>query len=149
MRIADRYRFTRADLMQCAKYMIGGTSYFWTGYLVFAFCYSGLGWHWFPAKMAGDVIGWSVNYAVQRFWAFNTPGLGAHEGAVVGRYTLLTVGNLLLDYCIIGGLTTLGITPYVSFFISAGFFTIWNYAWYRFWVFYTKNRGARAKEAIV
>lgn len=38
-------------------------------------------------------------------------------------------------YAIIAGLKAVGITPYIGFFISAGFFTIWSYLWYKYWVF--------------
>jgi putative flippase GtrA len=147
MRIIDRFHVSRADLVQFLQYMIGGTSYFWTGYAVFAVCYSGLGWVWFPAKMLADVIGWTVNYIIQRYWAFNNPRLAKHEGRTVGKYTVLTTVNLLLDYIIIWGLNHAGISPYIGFFISAAFFTFWNFAWYRLWVFYAKSRGA--KEANV
>lgn len=143
MRIANRYRVTRADLVQFVEYMIGGTSYFWTGYVVFALCYSVFGWHWFPAKMAADLVGWTVNYLIQRYWVFDSPGLKRHEGAALGRYAALTALNFALDYLIIWGLNAVGVSPYTGFFISAGFFTVWNYVWYRFWVFYTKNRGVK------
>jgi putative flippase GtrA len=140
-----RLRPTRADVVQFLQYFIGGTSYFWSGYATFALCYSGLNWNWLPAKMLADVVGWTVNYAIQRYWVFANPALAKQEGATVGKYSLLTIVNLGLDYLIIWGLNEIGISPYVGFFISAGFFTIWNYLWYRFWVFYTK-RGGTAKE---
>jgi len=38
-------------------------------------------------------------------------------------------------YLIIAWLRHFGITPYAGFFISAGFFTVWSYLWYRYWVF--------------
>jgi putative flippase GtrA len=65
----------------------------------------------------------------------------------VGKYTALTLVNLALDYAIIWGLKQIGISPYIGFFLSAGFFTVWNYVWYRLWVFYAKSRGV--KEANV
>lgn len=147
MRSFDRFHVARADLVQFAEYMVGGSSYFWSGYGVFALCYSGLGWDWLPAKILADIVGWTVNYLIQRYWAFNNPRLRQHEGATVGKYTILTAANLVLDYMLIAGLKHLGISPYIGFFISAGFFTFWNYAWYRFWVFYAKSRGA--KEATI
>ncbi|HSX16800.1 MAG TPA: GtrA family protein [Patescibacteria group bacterium] len=143
MRITERFHMARADLIQFIEYMIGGTSYFWTGYGVFAACYSGFGWNWLPAKMLADAIGWTVNYFVQRYWAFNNPRLARHEGATVGKYAILTAVNFVLDYTIIWGLKRAGVSPYIGFFISAGFFTVWNFAWYRFWVFYAKSRGAK------
>ncbi len=147
MRIAH-FRLTRADLIQFIEYFIGGTSYFWSGYLIFALCYSGLGWAWVPAKMVSDAVGWTINYLIQRYWAFNKPQLAQHEGRTVGRYGIITAVNFGLDYLLIWALKRIGISPYIGFFISAGFFTVWNYAWYRTWVFYTKNRGA-TKEANV
>lgn len=126
---------SRQDVVQFLKFMVGGTTYFWTGYLVFAICYSGFGWDWLPAKMLADVAGLSGNYLIQRYWAFYASGSGISNGRIVGRYGLVSAMNLLLDYGIIAGLKALGVSPYVGFFISAGFFTIWNFAWYRFWVF--------------
>jgi putative flippase GtrA len=142
------FRLTRRTIIQFLEYMVGGGTYFWSGYAVFAVCYSGLGWSWFPAKMIADVVGWTANYLIQRYWAFNNPSLAKHEGVTAGKYVVLTIFNLGLDYVIIWGLNEMGVSPYIGFFISAGFFTIWNYLWYRFWVFYTRTtRGA--KEASV
>ncbi|HUS25926.1 MAG TPA: GtrA family protein [Nevskiaceae bacterium] len=130
---------TRHDAVQFLEYMVGGTAYFWSGYIVFAIGYSGFGWDWLPAKIAADVVGWTLNYLIQRYWAFNSPRLQHHEGQTVGRYSLLTICNLGLDYLIIASLQAVGISPYLGFFISAGFFTVWNYAWYRTWVFLGKG----------
>ena len=135
MRLTD-FRPTRHNLIQFLEYMVGGTAYFWSGYLVFAACYSGLHWNWLPAKIAADVIGWSLNYLIQRYWAFDNKKLKHHEGRTAGKYALVMLLNLALDYLIIWGLKSIGVSPYIGFFISAGFFTIWNYLWYRFWVFF-------------
>jgi putative flippase GtrA len=135
-------------LVQFAEYMVGGASYFWSGYLVFALFYSGLGWDWLPAKMVSDVVGWTLNYLIQRYWAFASPQLRKHEGATVGKYSLLTAINFALDYVLIWSLKRVGISPYIGFVISAGFFTVWNYLWYRLWVFYVKRSG-NAKEGAI
>lgn len=120
---------------QFIKYMAGGTLYFWSGFAVFALCYSGLKWSWFPAKVAADVTGWSLNYFVQRYWAFNSDKLKLSEMEHVGRYIFIESVGFVLDYLIIGGLNAIGITPYIGFFISAGFFTVWSFLWYKYWVF--------------
>lgn len=130
---------SRADIIQFAKYFIGGSTYFWSGYIVFAATYGGLHWAWWPAKMLADGIGWTLNYIAQRYWAFDSKSLMHHEFATAKKYTVLTIGNFGLDYLIVGGLKHFGITPYIGLFISAGFFTVWNYAWYRFWVFLREN----------
>jgi len=120
--------------LQGARYMVGGATYFWVGYIIFAICYSGLNWHWLPAKILGDIIGWSLNYLIQRFWAFADQ---AHltEMQHAGRYIFIEAIGFVLDYAIIGGLRAVGITPYVGFFISAAFFSVWSYLWYKYWVF--------------
>jgi putative flippase GtrA len=65
----------RADIIQFGKYFIGGSTYFWSGYIVFAVAYSGLHWAWWPAKMLADAIGWTLNYVAQRYWAFSSKSL--------------------------------------------------------------------------
>lgn len=134
------FRLTRRNVLQFLAYLIGGSVYFWSGYLVFALCYSGFQWNWLWAKIVADVVGWTLNYVVQRYWAFNNKALKKHEAKTAGKYTLVSLANLGLDYLIIWGLNEIGISPYIGFFISAGFFTVWNYLWYRFFVFYNKRK---------
>jgi putative flippase GtrA len=124
---------------QFAKYMAGGTLYFWVGYGVFALCYSGFHWAWLPAKILADIIGWSLNYLVQRFWAFKDQ-VHLSEMQHAGRYIFIEAIGFVLDYLIIWGLNTIGVTPYVGFFISSGFFTIWSWFWYKYWVFPEKKK---------
>ena len=91
--------------------------------------------------MLGDVVGWTLNYLLQRYWAFASKSLQKHEGTALIKYVLITALNFALDYAIVGGLKHFGVSPYIGFFISAGFFTVWNYVWYRFWVFFGKSKG--------
>jgi len=144
MKLTD-FRPTRKNNIQFLQYLIGGTVYFWSGYVVFAICYSGLAWDWLPAKMMADVAGWTLNYQVQRYWTFNSPSLKRHEGRTVSKYGLLTVCNFTLDYLLIWELKSIGVSPYLGFFISSAFFTVWNYFWYRFWVFFVHKRNTSAE----
>ena len=114
---------------------MGGNVYFISGYLVFALCYSVFDWWWLWAKIAADVIGWSLNYFVQRYWAFAGKHKKLSEMQHVGRYIFIESIGFVLDYLIIGGLNYIGITPYIGFFISAAFFTVWSFLWYKYWVF--------------
>lgn len=120
---------------QFAKYMAGGTLYFWVGYGVFAIGYSVLHVWWLWAKIAADAIGWTLNYIVQRYWAFNSDHMRLSEMAHASRFLIIESIGFVLDYLIIGGLKYIGITPYIGFFISSGFFTVWSYFWYKYWVF--------------
>jgi putative flippase GtrA len=130
---------SRKDVTQFIKYFISGSTYFWSGYLVFAWGYGIMHWSWWPAKMLADFIGWTLNYLAQRYWAFNKSSLAHHDADIAKKYVILTIINFGLDYVIVGSLKSIGISPYIGLFISAGFFTIWNYAWYRLWVFWGKQ----------
>jgi putative flippase GtrA len=135
---------TRRELIkQFIKYMIGGGVYFWSGYAVFALCYSGFQWDWFPAKIVADIIGWTLGFFVQRYWAFHHPALSGKIVRISGKYVIVNTVNFIIDYLIVWGLVAAGITPYIGLFVAAGFFTIWNYLWYKFWVF---NPNQKAKK---
>jgi putative flippase GtrA len=125
----------RKLIIQLVEYLIAGGAFFWTGYLTFAVLWSGLEWNLWWAKLGANIVGWTVNFTLQRYWVFKNPHLKGHLGEVTGRYLLLTGVNFVLDYFIIYALTLIGISPYIGQFISSGFFTVWNYLWYRFWVF--------------
>ncbi len=133
-------------LHQFLKYMSGGTLYFWRGYAIFAFCYSILHWGWLWAKVLADVVGWSLNYVVQRYWAFASDHPHLSEMEHVARYLTIESVGFVLDYVIIGALKAVGITPYIGFFISAGFFTVWSYLWYKYWVFPERKAERKPKE---
>ena len=121
--------------VQFGKYLAGGSVYFWSGYAIFALGYSVLHLWWLWAKLAADAVGWTLNYLAQRYWAFASdhPRLG--EMQHVARYLIIETIGFALDYLIIAGLKYIGITPYIGFFVSAAFFTVWSYLWYKYWVF--------------
>lgn len=121
--------------VQFGKYWVGGNVYFWSGYLVFTVCYSGFGWNWLPAKIAGDVVGLTLNFIIQRYWAFAHPSLRGKTFELSLKYVSVTAVSLVIDYAIVGGLNHLGVSPYIGLWVAAAFFTVWNYLWYRFWVF--------------
>jgi putative flippase GtrA len=127
----DRHKL----VVQFVQYCVSGGAYFWSGYLVFFLADKGLHWTLWWAKMSANVVGWIVNYSLQRYWVFNNKSLKGHQTQVTGRYMFITLVDFLLDYLIVAGLKQAGLTPYLGQFVSAGFFTFWNYLWYRFWVF--------------
>ncbi len=126
------------ETVRFSNLLVGGGIYFWLGYAVFALSYSGFHWYWLPAKIAADVIGWTANYLVQRFLAFKDRArLSEMEHA--SRFIIIEMIGFVLDYLMIWGLRAIGITPYIGFFISAAFFTVWSYFWYKHWVFPETN----------
>ncbi len=117
------------------RYGISGGAFFWSGYLVFAILYSGLGLSLGPAKITAYLIGLSINFGLQRWWVFKSGRPKKNLPKVTGKYLLLSLVNLGIDYVIVVGLAELGMSPYLGQFVSAAFFTVWNYVWYKFIVF--------------
>ncbi len=145
--MAKKKRLTkkrRLELIQFVEYFVSGGAFFWTGYAVFFVCDQIFGLNLWWAKLIANLSGWTVNYLLQRYWVFNDKRLSKHQTEVTTRYIIITLVNFGLDYLIIWGLKSAGLTPYIGQFLSAGFFTVWNYLWYRFWVFpHHKHRHKR------
>lgn len=127
----------RALITQIGRYLVGSGVYFWAGYGVFALLYSGVGLPWLWAKIGGDIVGRACEYTVQRHWTFRNQ-TSAH-GRHMRRYGGLALVSTAIDYAIVGGAHRLAISPYMGILISASFFTVWNYIWYRWWVFRKKT----------
>jgi putative flippase GtrA len=127
---------TRKLLIQLTEYMISGGAWFWVGYASFAFLDLVLGVTFWTAKISSYLIGASINFLLQRYWVFRVrKNTQKQVGNAAKRYYGLMVVNFVLDQGIVGGLRELGVTPYIGQFISAGFFTVWNWLWYSLWVF--------------
>jgi putative flippase GtrA len=140
----------RKAIIQFIEYMISGGAYFWVGYAILNYLYYGQHWDkgakfWW-ATMISNVVGWSVNFVLQRFWVFNNKSLKGRQTEVTTRYIIITLVDFVMNYFILYGLKAVGITPAIGQFISSGFFTIWNYLWYRYWVFPEK---IKRKKTIV
>jgi putative flippase GtrA len=135
MKQKRRKQKQRQTLRQFVEYFISGGAYFWTGYLVFFAADKGLHFSLWWAKLSANLVGWTVNYILQRYWVFRNPEFAKHVTQVTGRYALITLVDFVLDYIIVRELKAVGLTPYLGQFVSSGFFTVWNYLWYRFWVF--------------
>lgn len=132
------------EVRRIVEYLVSGGAFFWSGYVTFFVFDKGLHWHLWWATSLSYVIGWTVNFLLQRYWVFDNPRLAKHQTEVTGRYVVISLVNLLINYAILRGLKSAGVTPYIGQFVSSGFFTIWNYAWYKFWVFperFPRKRG--------
>jgi len=137
----------RIESIRIIEYLVSGGVYFWSGYAAFFVFFSLFGWNLWWAKLGSNIFGWIINYMLQRFWVFNDPRLAKHKLEVTGRYIVITLVDFVLDYLIVYGLQRLGVTPYLGQFASAGFFTVWNYFWYKTWVFTTRLHRKHKKAA--
>lgn len=139
------------EVKRITEYLISGGAYFWSGYLVFFIIDKVLLGSFFWAKSVSTLVGWTVNYLLQRYWVFDNPKLKKHQTEVTSRYAVITITNFIIDYFIVFGLKHVSIgdftiNPYIGQFISAGFFTFWNYFWYKYWVFPEKYPRRKAKK---
>ncbi len=139
----------KREVKRITEYLISGGAFFWSGYLTFFVLDSLLGASFFWSKVTATLVGWTVNYLLQRFWVFSNPKLAKHQIETGRRYLIISFVNLLIDYFLVLGLKNIGISPYIGQFFSAGFFTIWNYLWYKLWVFPTKFKSKRAAKKSV
>lgn len=110
-------------------YLAGGGLYFWSAWSIITFGAPHIGLWW--ANILGNAVGVVLNYFAQRFFAF--PGKNIFNSGK--RFIFLTAVNFLISYFILLILTKNGVALWFAQFLSAGFFTIWNYAWYKLWVF--------------
>jgi putative flippase GtrA len=51
------------------------------------------------------------------------------------RFVVLTIVNLFIGYLILRTLVKISVPLWLAQFFSAGFFTVWNWIWYKYWVF--------------
>lgn len=123
------------EVKRITEYLVSGGAFFWSGYAAFFLFDKVLGWSLWWATSISYLIGWVVNFLLQRYWVFDNPKLKKHETEVTGRYILISLVNVPINYAILAGLKAVGITPYIGQFVSSGFFTVWNYLWYKLYVF--------------
>jgi len=136
MRFIKLKKKEEREVRRGVEYLVSGGAFFWSGYVVFIGLNMWLGpaYLWISTS-ASYIVGWIVNYLLQRYWVFDNPKLAKHETEVTSRYIVISLVNLALNYLIIWYWENLGFRVELGPFIAAGFFTIWNYLWYKLWVF--------------
>lgn len=121
-------------LIQFGEYMVTGGVWFWSGYIIIVTLDDHIGLFW--ANFIGNAVGITLNFTLERYWVFKTKKQ-AKLGLMARRYLIYTALNaFLLNYLILYTLQEkFEITPAIGQFIASGFFTVWNYIWYKKWVF--------------
>ncbi len=133
-------KHTKNEIWRFAEYMVSGGAWFWSGYILIVLLDNHIGL--FLANLVGNAVGITINFLLQRYWVFSKNKDSAQLGASAKRYVVYTVLNaFLLNYLILLGLQNVGIKPEFGQFIAAGFFTGWNYFWYKVYIFPEKFGG--------
>jgi putative flippase GtrA len=126
----------KLELVQIVEYFVSGGAYFWSGYFIIVFLTPVIGLWW--ANLLGNGVGVTINFILERNWVFK----GSKKRQlteVSGKYIFYTVCNFLLNYVILRALLKVNVPVAIGQFIAAAFFTVWNYFWYRNWVFKGKT----------
>lgn len=136
---------TRNLIIQFAEYMISGGVWFWSGYFLIVLLDNHIGL--FAANFIGNAVGITLNFLLQRYWVFRTKR-PEQIAFTAGRYVVYTLLNaFLLNYFILFALQEyVGLKPEIGQFIASGFFTFWNYFWYKTWVF---PEGSQHRDKVV
>ena len=132
----------RRELTRIAEYLVSGGAYFWSGYFIIVFLTPVIGLWW--ANLLGNGVGVTVNFILERFWVFEG-SRSRRLTQVTGRYVVFTSVNFLINYVILRGLQSVGVPVAIGQFIAAGFFTVWNYLWYKHWVFVGQTKQRRTR----
>ena len=126
-----------------AEYMVGGGVWFWSGCILIVLLDDQIGLFW--ANFIGNAVGITLNFLISRYWVFKTKRQ-TKLGVATLRYIVYTALNAFaLNYLILLVLKNAGIDPAIGQFIASAFFTVWNYFWYKTWVFKGRERIRRTK----
>lgn len=133
----------RKELTRFAEYMVGGGVWFWSGYILIVLLDNHIGLFW--ANFIGNMVGLSLNFLISRYWVFKTKKQ-TKLGVATTRYIVYTALNAFgLNYLILLSLRSVGIQPEFGQFIASAFFTVWNYVWYKAWVFKGREQLRKTK----
>lgn len=133
----------RKELIRIAEYLVSGGAWFWSGYILIVLFTPIIGLWW--ANVLGNGVGITLNFILERNWVF-TASKKRDTTEVTTRYVVYTALNsFLLNYLILYGLRNLGIPVAIGQFIASGFFTFWNYFWYKTWVFKGSDKPQRLR----
>jgi len=132
-------KLSRKGVVQFVFYNAGGLAFFVVGYITFSVLYGLAHWSWLPSKIVGDALGWSCNFAIQYYVAFNEERKGSKPHVVAGKFTAISLVNLVIDYAIVWGLKLLGVSPFIGLVIASQFFNVWKWFWYKYYVFKPKK----------
>lgn len=132
------------ELTRIGEYLVGGGVWFWSGYIIIVFLNGRMPLFW--VNFIGNAVGMTLNFIIERYWAFKS-SRPTTLFIATRRYIIYTVINaFLLNYLILAVLKDhFDLPPKYGQFIAAGFFTVWNYFWYKYWVFKGKERPRKTR----
>jgi putative flippase GtrA len=123
---------SKSEITRIVEYLVSGGAWFWSGYVIIIVLDDVIPLFW--ANFIGNAVGITINYLLNRYWVFDSKDKKRPKTAL--RYVVYTILNaFVLNYLILQLLRNNGIEPEIGQFIASAFFTVWNYLWYKFYVF--------------
>lgn len=123
----------QSELVRITEYFISGGAWFWSGYLIISFLDDKIPLFW--ANFVGNAVGISLNFALQNYWVFKNKKKSTGDHTTWKYFVYTIINSFGLNYLILAGLRKAGLEPEIGQFIAAGFFTVWNYYWYKNLIF--------------
>lgn len=117
-------------------YNLAGLAFFVSGILTVYLMKTFAGSDDFTAKVGGNLVGLTINYFIERYWVFKRDNAQQRSKSESLRYWILSIANFWIDIANVMLLGYFfGFNVYIATVISSGFFTVWNFVWYKYWVF--------------
>jgi putative flippase GtrA len=88
-------KLSRKGMVQFVFFNAGGLAFFVIGYATFTLLYGLFHWSWLPAKIVGDSLGWSANFAIQYFLAFRDERKGQHPRVEAANGLMLALPSTI------------------------------------------------------
>lgn len=133
----------KSEPQRIVEYFVSGGVWFWSGYILIVLLDEPLGL--FLANLIGNGVGITLNFILERYWVFKTKR-PAKLAIATRRYIIYTFVNaFLLNYLILLVLKNNGIGVEIGQFIASAFFTVWNYFWYKHYVFKGMEKPRRSR----
>lgn len=123
----------KSEITRAIEYLVSGGAWFWSGYVIIVLLDDVMPLFW--ANFIGNAVGLTINYLLNRYWVFGNKKQQKSPTSAI-RYAIYTIINAFgLNYLILLVLRRNGIEPEIGQFVASGFFTVWNYFWYKHYVF--------------
>lgn len=123
-------------VVQFIKLQLAGNVLFWGTYIGFFIFDQVLNWPELIGLATASVIAHILFFIIDKEWVFADKSGRRKTSGEVARFIAFMGFNYFLNLGIIEGLSVyFDLSPYYGQFVAAAFFTLWNYAGLKFWVF--------------
>lgn len=124
------------NFIEFLKLQAAGNILFWGTYLGNAYFDQIWGWASWQSLAVASILAHVAFFVVDKNWVFSDKTGQRKTSNEVVRFIIFMGFNYFLNIGIILGLERFaGVSPYVGQFISAFFFTFWQWFGLKFWVF--------------